>query len=119
MKLPHWLEWLPVGQVESINPAKLPCPANELADHFYILDVRTSSEWSQSRIQGSINIPLHRFSISSIDLDSIDKPVICICLSAHRSTPAVRKLRRAGIEAYELKGGMLNWWRLNLPTDKS
>ena len=37
----------------------------------------------------------------------------------HRSTPAVRKLRRAGIEAYELKGGMLNWWRLHLPTEQS
>lgn len=119
MKLPHWLEWLPVGRVESIDPAQLPCPANQLAEQFYLLDVRTSAEWSQSRLPGCINIPLHRFSLSSLDLDTINKPVICICLSAHRSTPAVRKLRRAGIEAYELKGGMLNWWRLKLPTDKS
>ncbi|MDI3322772.1 rhodanese-like domain-containing protein [Pontibacterium granulatum] len=119
MKLPRWLEWIPLGRVEAIDPAKPPCPANALAEHFYLLDVRTYAEWSQSRIRGSINVPLHRFSLPSLDLDTINKPVICICLSAHRSTPAVRKLRRAGIEAYELKGGMLNWWRLDLPTEKS
>lgn len=119
MKFPRWLEWLPVGRVEAIDPADLPCQTERLAEHFHLIDVRTYTEWSQSRIHGSINIPLHRFSLSSIDLDTLNKPVICICLSAHRSTPAVRKLRRAGIEAYELKGGMLNWWRLNLPTDKN
>ena len=119
MKLPRWLEWLPLGQVESIDPANLPCPTEALTKHFQLIDVRTSAEWCQSHIQGSINLPLHRFSLSSIDLDTINKPVICICLSAHRSTPVVRKLRRAGIEAYELKGGMLNWWRLHLPTEKN
>lgn len=119
MILPRWLEWLPIGRVESIDPANLPCPAEALAEQFHLLDVRTATEWSQSRIHGSINIPLHRFSFSTIDLETISKPVICICLSAHRSTPIVRKLRRAGIEAYELKGGMLNWWRLHLPTEKN
>ncbi len=117
MKLPRWLEWLPLGKVECIDPAQLPCPPEQLAEHYHLIDVRTSTEWHQSHITGSVSLPLHRFSTSSINLTALDKPVICICLSAHRSTPAVRKLRRAGIEAYELKGGMLNWWRLNLPTD--
>ena len=76
MKLPRWLEWLPLGHVESIDPADLPCPAEALAEQFHLLDVRTPAEWSQSRIHGSINVPLHRFSLSSLDLDTINKPVI-------------------------------------------
>lgn len=118
MKLPRWLEWLPLGTVNSINPANLPCPAGELATHYHLIDVRTHSEWLMSHIEGSLNLPIHTFSVSHPILQQPNKPVICICLSAHRSTPAVRALRRAGIESYELKGGMLNWWRLKLPTHR-
>ncbi|MGB0468315.1 MAG: rhodanese-like domain-containing protein [Pontibacterium sp.] len=117
MKLPCWLEWLPLGSVPLIKPSALPCSAGELAEHYHLIDVRTPAEWQQSHIKGSVNLPLHRFSIKHTLCSDLNKPVICICLSAHRSTPAVRKLRRAGIEAYELKGGMLNWWRLKLPTE--
>jgi len=119
MKLPRWLDWLPFGHVPEINPNQLPCDPLEVSDHFQLIDVRSHTEWQQSHIQGSINLPLQRFSLSAPELNSEHKPIICICLSAHRSTPAVRKLRRAGIEAYELKGGMLNWWRLKLPTEKN
>jgi len=118
MKLPRWLEWLPIGRVESIDPAKLPCSADTIADAYHLIDVRTPAEWKQSHIKGSTNIPLHRCKSATLSPDNFNKPVICICLSAHRSTPVVRSLRRAGVEAYELKGGMLNWWRLKLPTHK-
>lgn len=119
MKLPRWLDWIPFGRVPEINPINLPDKAADISRHYHLIDVRSETEWQQSHIQGSINLPLHRFSLSSSELNSLEKPVICICLSAHRSTPAVRKLRHAGIEAYELKGGMLNWWRLKRPTEKN
>ncbi|WP_027859499.1 rhodanese-like domain-containing protein [Marinobacterium jannaschii] len=117
MNIKHWLQWLPFGKVPQLDPASL-SPAQ--LQQYLIVDVRTGTEWRQSHIAGSHNLPLHRFSINAaLFQPRTRKPVLCICLSAHRSTPAVRKLREAGIEAYELKGGMLRWWRLGLPTERS
>lgn len=39
-------------------------------------------------------------------------------ISAHRSIPAVRKLRARGYEARQLRGGMLAWWRAGLPCER-
>jgi rhodanese-related sulfurtransferase len=41
--------------------------------------------------------------------------VVAICLSAHRSPPAVRLLSRAGYDARQLEGGMLAWRAAGLP----
>ena len=45
-----------------------------------------------------------------------EKPVVAICLSAHRSIPAVRLLRRSGFQnVTQLAGGMIAWRRHSLP----
>jgi rhodanese-related sulfurtransferase len=41
--------------------------------------------------------------------------VVAICLTAHRSIPAVRLLRENGFEARQLQGGMLAWRAAQLP----
>jgi len=41
--------------------------------------------------------------------------VVAICLSAHRSPPAVRLLQAAGFEARQLEGGMVAWSSAGLP----
>jgi len=41
--------------------------------------------------------------------------VVAICLTAHRSIPAVRLLASEGFEATQLKGGMLAWRAAGLP----
>jgi len=116
MKIRDWRKWLPFGQVPEKDPATL--SPSEL-EHYLIIDLRTAAEWSQSHIANSHNLPLHRFSVDAeLFSPPPNQPILCICLSAHRSTPAVRQLRAAGLEAYELKGGMLKWWRLGLPTEK-
>ena len=43
------------------------------------------------------------------------RPVVAICLTAHRSIPAVRLLRRAGFDAAQLAGGMLAWRAAGFP----
>ena len=43
-----------------------------------------------------------------------------VCLSAHRSLPAVRLLRKHGrADAAHLAGGMRAWWKAGLPTEKA
>jgi len=108
--------WIPFGSVPEISPNELhtklggdPVP--------YILDVRTHREWVSSRIEGAVNIPITSFrtDLKSLGLET-GRPVIAICLSAHRSIPAVRALRAAGfVDARQLQGGMFAWWKAGLP----
>ncbi|MFO7954721.1 rhodanese-like domain-containing protein [Thioalkalivibrio sp.] len=110
-----WNPWWPFGRVPEIRPEDL-ARALEKAE-VQVLDVRTGVEHSRSRIPGARHLPITRLSeaaLSDLELDR-DRPVVAICLSAHRSIPAVRKLRAHGYEALQLRGGMLAWWRAGLP----
>lgn len=113
--LPRWLSWLPFGLVPSISPDHLA----RNPEQYLIIDVRTKLEFNKSHIPGALSIPLHTLTHDLIDKLPADKPVICICLSAHRSKPATRKLIRANYSARELSGGMRAWWKAHLPTESS
>ncbi|MBQ0783324.1 MAG: rhodanese-like domain-containing protein [Amphritea sp.] len=113
-KLPGWLSWLPLGKVPSIHPEQ----AVQSISQYLFVDVRTRQEYQKSHIPGAISLPLHQLSSAHIRQLPDDKPIICICLSAHRSKPATRKLIKAGLDTRELEGGMLAWWKLQLPTEK-
>jgi len=109
MRLP-W--WLPFGKVREIAPADL---AARLAgaDRPQLLDVRTAGEFERDHLPGAVNVPITELParLARLPLDR-DRPVVAICLSAHRSIPAVRLLARAGYrDASQLAGGMLAWWR--------
>ncbi|MCU0936376.1 MAG: rhodanese-like domain-containing protein [Gammaproteobacteria bacterium] len=108
--------WLPFGPVPDIPPAEL---AGRLAANPpQLLDVRTALEWRRSRIPGAVSVPITelRRRLPSLALDPA-RPVVAICLSAHRSVPAVRLLRAHGYpDVTQLAGGMLAWWREELPT---
>ena len=108
--------WLPFGRVPQIPPRELYAKLNG-ARPPRILDVRTDMEWRNSRIEGAVNTPITslRRMLESLDLDP-DRPTVAVCLSAHRSIPAVRLLRAAGFEdVHQLEGGMRAWWKAGLP----
>jgi len=49
-----------------------------------------------------------------------EKPVVAICLTAHRSIPAVRVLKEMGFkDAKQLQGGMTQWWIQKFPCSKN
>jgi rhodanese-related sulfurtransferase len=111
--------WLPFGRVPEIGADELNA---YLTGHvpIQIVDVRTSVEWRRSHIPGAVRVPVNELKghIASMQLDA-QQPIIAICLSAHRSIPAVRLLQAQGYEnAVQLKGGMLAWWSKNYPTDQ-
>ncbi len=64
-----------------------------------ILDVRTTAEFADGHVKGSINIPLDRLPQQLKKL-SKDKPIIACCLSGGRSGSAVSLLKAEGYEAY-------------------
>jgi rhodanese-related sulfurtransferase len=110
--------WSPFGAVPEVG-------AQELQDALRgdappkVLDVRTRIEWHRSRIVGAVHVPLLSLSahVAGLGLDPA-RPVVLICLAAHRSVPAVRVLREAGFDAMQLQGGMLAWWAAGLPVEK-
>ena len=119
MKLSKVARWLPLGKVTEINAPALH-KALGSAKPPRILDVRTAVEWKQSRIAGAVNIPITELGGRVGELPfGRDEAIVAICLSAHRSIPAVRLLQEDGYNnVSQLRGGMLAWWRAGLPAGK-
>jgi rhodanese-related sulfurtransferase len=112
MKLP-W--WLPFGTVPEVAAATLAARLGS-PEAPQLVDVRTRSEFAAGHIAGAVNVPISelRRRLDALGLDA-QRPVVAICLSAHRSIPAVRLLHRQGFDAAQLAGGMLAWRAARLP----
>ncbi|WP_351011854.1 rhodanese-like domain-containing protein [Shewanella sp. S1-58-MNA-CIBAN-0166] len=112
-------QWLPFGKVPEMSAQEVHKRLQK--NDFQIVDVRSKMEWHKSHIEGSKNLPITSLSIDTIKQLELSPEVttVVICLSAHRSIPGVRKLKQFGFtDVYQLKGGMLSWWKLSLPTSK-
>lgn len=111
--------WLPFGKVPEVSPQELDDMLRNGSQKPQIIDVRTGLEWRSSHIPGAVHVPITELGsrIASLQLDG-NRPIIAICRSAHRSIPAVRELKEFGFKnACQLKGGMLAWWKAELPTE--
>lgn len=79
-------------------------------EDLYLLDVRQPEELLESKIDGSINIPLADiFQPNGMDSIPTDKPVVIICGSGNRATIATYALAQEGIDFQVLEGGMNAW----------
>jgi adenylyltransferase/sulfurtransferase len=75
---------------------------------FFLLDVREPHEFQISRIAGSTLIPLGQLPNRTGELPT-GQEIIVHCKSGVRSAKAVTLLKEKGIEAKNLKGGILAW----------
>ena len=73
-----------------------------------IIDVREADEVAQGMIPGAVHIPLKVIPARYLELDD-DKEYIMVCRSGARSSQAVRFLEEEGIDAVNMKGGMMSW----------
>ena len=79
----------------------------ESNEDLYLLDVRQPDELLESKIDGSVNIPLAEiFQPHGMDNIPNDKPVVVICGSGNRATIASYALAQEGIDFQVLEGGM-------------
>jgi rhodanese-related sulfurtransferase len=110
--------WLPFGRVPELPPAAL---AAALAGPRppQLLDVRTAAEHAAGHVAGAVGAPITSLAarLDALGLDRA-RPVVTICLTAHRSIPAVRLLRARGFDASQLAGGMLAWRAAGLPEER-
>ena len=82
-----------------------------------IVDVRDPHEYIKGHIENSINLPLGKFSDTLSSLEKYKKnPVIVVCQTGTRSTPACKTLSKADFEQiFNIKGGMQSWEDNKLP----
>lgn len=80
----------------------------------YLLDVRQPEEFKEAHIAGANLIPLGELSGRLGELPR-DQEILVVCRSGSRSGMAVRKLRSAGYQALNLRGGLIGWNRAGLP----
>lgn len=75
----------------------------------FLLDVRASSEWEQSRIEGSANIPLNHLGARMAELPH-GRRVVVHCAGGYRSSIAASLLKLHGFkDVADLAGGIAAW----------
>lgn len=80
-----------------------------------MIDVRTSSERAQKRIDGSVHIPLNHLMERVSEIPR-DRPVLLFCAGGYRSSIAASLLQREGFtDVSELAGGLAAWEAAGLP----
>lgn len=86
-------------------------------DNVVRLDVRTTQEYAEGHIQGSINIDVLGSGFEQQSLATLpkNKTIALYCRSGNRSKQAVRILARNGYKVVELQNGILGWMSARLP----
>ena len=103
---------------ERVTPAEA-MKAMESPASIVILDVRTRKEWEQTRIDGSVNIPLNHLAERLKDLPR-DRPILVYCAGGYRSSIAAGLLQQQGVtRVIELASGIAAWERAGLPVRRS
>lgn len=85
-----------------------------------ILDIREESEFKAGHLLNSKLIPLGKLRERIGELERYrEQPILVVCRSGQRSTPACTLLGKHGFtQAYNLKGGLLAWQKAGLPLEK-
>ena len=79
-----------------------------------LIDVRQQTELRHGRVAGARHIPLGQLSDRLGELDRT-RPVAFLCHSGARSALATRKAAKAGLDASNVRGGVMAWSRAGLP----
>lgn len=90
-----------------------PAEVHALADT-HILDVREPDEVAQARVDGTQHIPLGEL-VERLDEVPRDRTVYVMCHVGGRSAQATQYLGAQGIDAVNITGGIVAWYRAGLP----
>jgi rhodanese-related sulfurtransferase len=82
----------------------------------FIVDVRQPDEYSKGFIEGAVNIPIRELAHSLQALPALDKDIVLVCDTGHRSAIGMTVLQMLGYQkAKSLAGGMQAWQAAKLP----
>ena len=85
-----------------------------------ILDVRTAEEFSDGHIKGAILIDQNKSDFMEQVKQQLpkEKTIAIYCRSGRRSANAAERLAKEGYKPVNLKGGILQWTKENMPVTK-
>ncbi len=81
-----------------------------------LVDVRRPEEHEAGRIAGGRLIELNQLVEQAETIDR-ERPVVFYCRSGSRSAMATEAFRRAGFDAHNMTGGLLEWHAAGLPME--
>lgn len=85
-----------------------------------LIDVRTKAEWRSGHAPGATHVSLESLPQRTdwLRRAADGGEVMVICRSGSRSAQATRQLKSAGVDAVNVRGGMMAWERAGLPVKK-
>lgn len=81
-----------------------------------LLDVREDDEFAWVRAPRAVHIPLHELPARLDELPA-QRPLAVICKVGARSAQATAWLQAQGVEARNVRGGMMAWVQAGLPVE--
>ena len=85
-----------------------------LADAPLLIDVRSTVEYEQKHVAGSVNVPLSR--LLQWDPPQPDRPLLVMCAGGYRSSIAASLLQSRQMDRVsEVAGGLAAWESASLP----
>lgn len=131
ISIPHWI-WAGIAVIGVVaigaiiifgkgNSVSSQISVSQALDKYrsgaFILDVRTSAEWTQGHISGSILIPLDQLSGRLSEVPR-DRDVVVVCRTGVRSAQGLQILQQAGFtRAASMSGGMTAWQAAGYPVE--
>ncbi len=86
-----------------------PALADEL-DDFFLLDIRTSTDFCAGHISGAINIPFGEVAKpENLAMLPTNMPILVICYTGHTASQINSILNMLGYNAWTLRFGMTSW----------
>ena len=102
------------GRVSDYTPAQV--AALLRANAIQLIDVRQAEEFQAGRIAGARLVELGRLTERARSIDP-DRPVVFYCRSGSRSGMASEAFIRAGFDAHNMTGGLLDGVAAGLPIE--
>ncbi len=80
--------------------------------NIFLLDVRNGWEYSDYHISGAVNIPVQVLaSLENLAKIPKGKKIVVYCRTGVRADRALSILKAKGIDAVNIRGGIVAWWR--------
>jgi rhodanese-related sulfurtransferase len=93
-------------------------PEVDVADVTHpLLDVREEWEWDDLHVPGAVHIPMHELPARLDELPGT-RPLSVICHVGQRSAVVTQWLCEQGVDAQNVRGGMVAWYHAGLPTER-
>lgn len=101
---------MPAQLPQQVSPVEAARLLNE--GEAALLDVREPNEWAAGHAPQATHVPMGELTLESIPAGS---PLLVVCHLGGRSMQATVALRRNGIDAVNVAGGMDAWEAAGLP----